>query len=494
MNINIREKIAKFIAPGLRNDAEFRASMADEISKTVSEQITKARMAMPISINMDPKDEGYRRLNDSVMNRNLQPVEQSRMFEICYYMFKASAMFKRLAKMDKSFIFSGPIKIESSDKDVQKIINRFIKKNKLARKFPERCMWFSILGEQCWPVQVDQYNGEVKWLYQDPASIKEIYVNPLNIEERMQVEMMGSSGRSGVKYSIIREDLNVASKSYNRLVGDCFFFTINNAPNATRGVSDFFPLVDWIDSLERYGYNYLERAELMLNFVWDITLKGMDTNQIREWLRDNPPPEPGSQRAHNEQVEWNAVSPDLKATDFKSGFDMGKAFIMGAAGRPESWFGSGGKQYQTEADQSGQAPIVDLEERQKFYQEILEEVIQFVIDQAVIAKVLSPEKAEAGFTVTMPEISKKDLAKLAGVIPQLTTALAIAVSNKFIRRDTAIQIFAFVAGYLGYEVNAQEEIDAATNALEPGTEDYEALLKKFNVQSSTFKDGKEDGE
>lgn len=476
---SIRESIAKIINPRLKTEDEVRAMMAQEIDVKVAEIISAAKMAQPISVNMDPKDEGYRRLNDSVMSRNLQPVEQSRMFEICYYMFKASAMFKRLAKMDKSFIFSGQIKIESPDADVQKIIDRFIKKNKLGRKFPERCMWFGILGEQCWPVSVDQYNGEVKFLYADPASIKEIYVNPLNIEERVQVEMMGSGGRSGIKYSIIREDLNIASKSYNRLVGNCFFFTINNAPNATRGVSDFFPLVDWIDSLERYGYNYLERAELMLNFVWDITLKGMDANQIREWLRDNPPPEPGSQRAHNEQVEWDAVTPDLKATDFKSGFDMGKSFIMGAAGRPESWFGSGGKQYQTEADQAGQAPIVDLEERQKFYQEILEEVIQFAIDQAVIAKVLSPTKAAAGFTVTMPEISKKDLAKFAGVIPQLTTALAIAVSNKFIRRDTAIKIFAFVAGYLGYEVQAQEEIDAAVNALPENETDYQRLLDEM---------------
>lgn len=473
--------IARALAPGLKTEEEFRSSM----SGLIADEIKKAKMAMPVSVSMDPKDEGYRRLNDSVLTRNLSPVDQDRMFKVCYYMFQASAMFKRLAKIDKSFIFSGPVKIESPEEDVQKIIDRFVKSNKLNRKFPDRCMWFSVLGEQCWPVDINQYNGEIKLLYQDPAFIKEIYVNPLNIEERMQVEMMGTAGRSGQKYAIIREDLNLSSKSYKRLVGDCFFFTLNNPPNASRGISDFFPLVDWIDSLERYGYNYLERAELMLNFVWDVTLNGMNLEQIRDWQRDNHPPEAGSVRAHNEQVKWDAVSPDLKAVDMKSGFDMGKAFIMGAAGRPESWFGSGGKQYQTEADQAGQAPVVDLEERQKYYQEILEELVQFAIDQAVIASVLSPEKAAAGFTVTMPEISKKDLVKFAGVVPQLTTALAIAVSNKFIQRDTAIKIFAFVAGYLGYEIKAQEEIDAALKGLEDNAQDYEALLKKFEEAKNT---------
>jgi hypothetical protein len=236
-------------------------------------------------------------------------------------------------------------------------------------------------------------------------------------------------------------------------------------------------LVDWIDSLERYGYNYLERAEFMLNFVWDVTLKGMNEEQIRAWLRDNPPPEPGSQRAHNENVEWEAVSPDLKGTDFKSGFDMGKAFIMGAAGRPESWFGSGGKQYQTEADQSGQAPVVDLEQRQELHKYMLTQILQFVVDQAVIHKTLSEAEAAKGFSITMPEISKKDLAKFASTLPQLTAALAVAVNNKFIQRDTAINMFAFVAGYLGYEVDAKAEIDAATKALPDNATDYEALLK-----------------
>lgn len=483
--MKLRETIAKIISPGLKTEAEQRVTMADEISRAVAEQITKAHMDMPISINYDPKNEGYRRMSDSVYTRNLMPVQQARMFEISYYMFDASAMFKRLALIDRGFLFSGPITVTSSDSDVQKIIDRFMKdpENSMAIKFPDKCMWLGILGEQCWPVDVNLHNGFVRMRYEDPAMIKDVWVNPLNREQVMQVEMMGENGRPGSKYAAIRKDYNINSRAYDRLVGDCFFFAINKPPQATRGRSDFMPLVDWIDSLERYGYNYLERAELMLNFVWDITLKGMNADQIREWLRDNPPPEPGSQRAHNENVTWEAVSPDLKSVDFKSGFDMGKAFVMGAAGRPESWFGSGGKQYQTEADQSGQAPVVDLEQRQGYLMHVLTQVIQFVIDQAVLASVLTPQKAEAGFTITMPEVSKKDLAKFAAVLPQFAAALGISVSNKFIRRDTAINMFAFVAGYLGYQVDAQAEIDAAATARKDNETDYEVLLKKAEEEA-----------
>lgn len=477
--MGFREIIAKIIDPGLKTEAELRATMADDVKTAVAEAISKARMDMPISINYDPKNEDYRRMSDSLYTRNLMPVQQARMFEIAYYMFDASAMFRRLATMDRGFLFSGPVKVTSPDADVQKIIDRFWKdpENKMAIKFPDKCMWFGILGELCWPVDVNQHNGFVRLRYEDPAMIKDVYVNPLNREQVMQVEMMGENGRPGRKYAAIRNDYNINSRAYDRLVGDCFFVAINKPPQASRGRSDFMTLVDWIDSLERYGYNYLERAELLLNFVWDVTLKGMNEEQIRAWQRDNPPPEPGSQRAHNENVEWDAVAPDLKASDFKSGFDMGKAFVMGAAGRPESWFGSGGKQYQTEADQSGQAPVVDLEQRQGLLTDILTQVIQFVIDQAVMASVLSAEKAAAGFTITMPEISKKDLAKFAAILPQFAAALSLAVSNKFIRRDTAIQMFSFVAGYLGYQVDAEAEIEAA-GQLTDNASDYEAFLKK----------------
>jgi hypothetical protein len=478
--MSIRQKIARLFAPEMKTEAEFRATMAQEIQEAVTAAITKARMDIPISVNYDPKNEGYRRVSDSIYSRNLMPVQQARMFEIAYYMFDGSLMFKRLATMDRGFLFSGPIMINSESADVKAKLDAFWTdpENNMALNYPERAMWLSILGEQCWPVEVNEYNGFVRIGYEDPALIKDVWVNPLKTSQLLQVEMMGINERTGKKYSIIRKDYNINSKTYDRLVGDCFFISINKPPNAARGRSDFMTLVDWIDSLERYGYNYLERAEFMLNFVWDITLKGMDENQIREWLRNNPPPEPGSQRAHNEQVEWNAVSPDLKATDFKSGFDMGKGFIMGGAGRPESWFGSGGKMYQTEADSADRAPIVDLEQRQELHKYMLTQICQFVIDQAIIHKTLSETEAAKGFTITMPEVSKKDLVKFAAVLPQFVTALAVAVTNKFIQRDTAIKMFAFVAGYAGYEVDAQAEIDAAIKALPDNATDYENILKQ----------------
>jgi hypothetical protein len=469
--MNIRERIARAIAPGLKSETEIRAIVADEIKQ--------AKMSLPVTANYDPKNEGYRRMSgfDSRL-RDLMPMAQERMFEIAYFMWDNSLMMRRLAVMDKSFIFNGQIELTSTEPDVQEVLDAFQTKNKLAIRYPDRAMWLSLLGEQVWPVTVNPYNGAVTLAYEDPSDIVDVLVNPENIEEHMLLELRGRAGRETRKSNIVRESADIKSKAFGRLDGECFFWRINAPPNSPRGRSDYLTLFDWIDGLERYGFNYLERAEFLLNFVWDVTLKGMNGDQIREWLRDNPPPEPGSLRAHNENVEWNAVAPDIKAADFRGGFDMGKGFVMGGAGRPSSWFGEGGKAYQTEAEQFGQVPIADLESRSYMHRCNLEEIGRFVIDQAVVHRRLSEEKAKAGCRAEMPEISKKDLTKLVNGVPQLTTALTIAQNNKWIMPDEATRLFCFFASYLGYEIDPQEQLDAAAAAPKENEIDYEKLLNE----------------
>lgn len=467
----LRERIGRFIAPGLKGESEVRAIVAEEIQR--------AKMALPITANYDPKNEGYRRMSgfDSRL-RDLLPMAQDRMFELAYFMWDNSLMTRRLAVMDRSFLFNGQFNLTSSEPDVQEILDRFQTGNNLALKYPDRAMWLSILGEQIWPVAVNPYNGAVTLGYDDPSNIVDVLVNPENIEEAMQVELRSRFGRESRKLDIVRKSADLKSRAFDRLAGECFFCKINAPPNSPRGRSDYLTLFDWIDGLERYGFNYLERAEFLLNFVWDVTLKGMDENKVRDWMRDNPAPQPGSLRAHNENVTWEAVAPDIKAQDFKGGFDMGKEIVMGGAGRPASWFGAGGKAYQTEAEQFGQVPIADLDSRSFMHKSILEQIGRFVIDQAVIHGRLSEEKARAGVAVNMPEVSKKDLTRLVNGVPQLTTALTIAQNNRWITPDEATRLFCFFASYLGYEIDAQEQIDAAAAAPKENEIDYDKLLNE----------------
>ena len=91
--MKIRERMARWIAPSLRNESEIRELVAAEVKR--------ARMALPISANYDPKGEGYRRLMGGQRVRDLSGTDQGRMFEVAYFMWDNSAMTRGMAMLDK---------------------------------------------------------------------------------------------------------------------------------------------------------------------------------------------------------------------------------------------------------------------------------------------------------------------------------------------------------------------------------------------------------
>jgi 1,2-phenylacetyl-CoA epoxidase PaaB subunit len=477
--MKIFEKIARAMAPGLKGESEIR--------QIVDEAIARAKMGIPIVTEYDPKGEGYRPLmGQKGQRREIQYIEFDRMFEVAYWMWDHSPMTRRMAKMDKSFLFGESFTITSEDKDLQELIDSYVERNKLQSRFPEWMMWLSLLGEQCWEAPANEHNGDVTLSYVDPKNIREVYVNKANVEQILGVELQGTSDTKGRYIRNIRIGTDpIVEAEFGRLSGECFFFSINHPPNDPRGRSDYLTLFDWIDGVERYGYNYMERAEALLNYVWDVTLKGMNEDQIREWAKTAKPPQPGSLRAHNENVEWDAVSPDIKAQDFTNGFNMGKSFVLGSAGRPDSWYGGGGKAYQTEAEQFGQVPIKDFDERQQLHKEILECLIRHQIDQAIVHKKLNEKKAEADFVVNMPEISKKDLGKLMNGIPQVAAALSIAEDRGWIRREDAVKTWAAISSQIGVEVNTEKVMEEAKQKEEDKvTEDYRKKGTQINTEKS----------
>lgn len=455
--MNIREKIARFIAPSLQTEGH--------IKSLISTEVERVKAALPITASYDPNGEGYRRLAGSMSDRNLQNIDQDTMFEIAYWMWDKSAMFRRLNLIDNDFIFGDEfIQVTAKDINVQKVIDDFWNdpENKMDTNFSDRMMWFSVLGEQCFPVEINPSNGRVIIGYVDPTDIKDIWIDRNNVTRKGMVQIKDAARTAGKKMQIIKIDKDPAhKKSFGRLAGDCFFYAVNNPPNSPRGRSDYLTLFDWIDGLERYSFNYLSRAEDLLNFIWDVTLQGMGEDKIREWMSKNSkPPEPGSVRAHNENVTWAAVAPDLNATDIRSGYEMGRSFVMGASGRPDSWFGTGGKAYQNEADLMGLVPIKDLGKRQNLYAVHLKEIIQFVIDQAIIAGKLSVS-VDTTFQVKMPQISKTDTSKIASILTPVTTSLMGAKASGWITNRTASKIYVGVCNQLGEEINAEEEFKAA---------------------------------
>lgn len=472
--MRLKQRIIR--ALGGRSESE----IAEISAKAAKEAVELARQSWPMSWNYDPKGEGYRPLTAGQQRRDLHPITNDRMLEIAYYMYDTSGMVRRFVRDTKNFVLGEGIIINHPDPDALEILNRFWEdsQNLMNIKLESKVEFLGLLGEQCWPAFINPVNGHVKLGYVDPASIAEVHTDPQNVEVIQRVDLKGRMGRSGKKYAVIREDASPMSKTFGRLVGDCFFFAINKPPNSPRGRSDLLPNFDMILTYEEQLFSELDRVDSLRNFIWDVTLSGMSGEDIQEWLRDHgKPPKPNSVRAHNEAVTWQAVTPDLKSHDTKTLFEMFKEYLSGCQNRPSSWFGSGGKAYQLEADLMGEPTFADLGNRQRFVKYMIEFVLRFALDQAVIKGRISAEKADqARPTADMPEMRAKDVGKLVSGVPQLATALAVAVSEDWIQMETASRIFISVVNRLGIEVDVDAEIEAISEAAakkpKPGEEDY----------------------
>jgi hypothetical protein len=247
-------------------------------------------------------------------------------------------------------------------------------------------------------------------------------------------------------------DEDPESETFGRLTGECFYFAINKARSASRGVSDLFAIGDYLDGYDKMLFGLIDRVGFANAFIWDVLLKGATEEQIQDWLKDQRPPRPGSVRAHNEQVEWKAVSPELRAQDFNEAARTIKNMNLAGAGFPEHWFAEGGNANRATAVEMGEPTLKTLLERQGYVAFMLRQLLEFVLDQAVAAGTLA-EGADRRFQVQMPEMSVRDLAKAAQALAQVGTTVVELRRAQLIDAETAQKLVASAAIQLGVEMD-----------------------------------------
>lgn len=416
---------------------------------------------------IDADDWKYRRLTGK-SDKDLPQFQRDKLLRIAYWLYLTNPIARRILELSKEYVVGEGINFSAAEEPVQEVLEAHWNDPVNNWDLKQHCkiLELGLYGEQIYPVFVNRVNGHVRLGYIDPLLVKGVKTDPDNIEIPLEIILKSSPGEPERVLPIIRRDEEPNSETFGRLVGGeskgsdaagTFFFAINKVSNATRGVSDLACLADWLDIYDQTLFSAAERAQLASSFVWDVKLEGFNQEQIQGWLKSNPTPKPGSLRAHNEKVTWNAVSPDLKAEDMSRHVRTVRNQVLAGAGFPEHWFAEGGDVNRATALEMGDPTLKKLTARQRYFKHMIEHIFRFVIDQAVIAGKLS-DSLDLSFEVNTPDMSVRDMAKVAAVLNQATAALVVARDNQWVTDGTARQIFATMAGQLGVEVDpAQEE-------------------------------------
>ena len=432
-------------------------------------------------------------------NRDLYPLVQDKMIELAWYLYDRNPLAKRLINIMKVFLVGEGLGVHAEDPAVQDVIDDFWNdpQNSMDMNLPEYVKELGIFGEQLFQVSRNPIDGRVRLWYIDPWEIFSVAYAQGEMAERsisfpIKVWLrQRANDKDPTELTCIHPDEDPLSDTYGLSTGNCFYFAVNKAKRGARGRSDIFALADWLDVYEQMMFDLADRGKIADSFIWDVTLKGMNAEEITQWVKDNgQPPLPNSIRAHNENVEWKSEAPDLKGADRHEFAKLFLTHIVGTAGFPAHWFGEGDRTNRATAQEMGWPTYKTLEERQRYFKYMLAAILNYVLDSAIAAGTL-PADSNREFQISTPDLAIRDTQAIAAAVAPVSQAISLSIQEQLLTKDTGVKVLASVFSQLGVEVDAEAELEALKIELTPDEADYAGSKKPaIENRKSKIENGK----
>ncbi len=446
----------------------------------------------------------WRRLT-TAPGRNMVPILQDRMIEIAYWLWETNPLAGWLIDITTAYILAEGLPHEAKNEDVKACLDGMWNDpiNRMPLYFPKHINELHIFGELCLPAFTANQTGRVRYGYIDPAQIKDVITDPENVKIPIGVITKGWVGEvagyavdtKAKKYrTILPEEAEYVLSPTAKMLrghfdsGECHYWSINNTTNSPRGRSSLLSVSDWLDAYEQYLFDFAEKWPLMNAFVWDLLVEGADPEEIQKQVKLFNK-KSGSVYGHNEKVTLQAVEPEMKAIDAQTGARLFRNHILGRFGYPEHWYGGGGDVNRATASEMDAPALKMLSQKQLAVQYIKDDMCSYQIRQARKARYLRVSDEEAKFSITLPQMGSKDIAKQGSFIEAIGRALLIAEQQEWIDKITARKVFAAVADPCGVQI----DLDDVEKAIEEqrGKNGYEDYTKALNRAKPKPAGGKE---
>lgn len=409
--------------------------------------------------------------------KDIRPYDHQRMLEIAVYLYQNNPLAKRIIERRTNFILGEGISIVADDKDVQEVITKFWKDsyNRLDRRLHAYVNAWRAYGELILHTTVNPTDGSVRLGFISPDRVTAVIPNEMNVQVIEQVQLKPHSpGAKDVVYNAINLDGDPKSNTYNMHTGECFFFTANTLPDMVRGLSDLWAIADYCDGYETTIWDLVERAGIVNAFVIHVTKDGASQEDLEQWWmkHGSEVPRAGEIVATNEKEKWEFLTPDFTGQNVSEWSDLILSMIATSADMPKFWLNAQLDPNRAAAEQMAGPVVKGLTELQREFTGIMEDIIEFVIDQAILARTLNRD-VNREFRVEVPEISGKDLAGAGQTFLQSTQGLAAARAEGLIDEKTARRVLVQLVSRLGIEATIEEveaEIEKETKRAEKDKE------------------------
>jgi hypothetical protein len=304
-----------------------------------------------------------------------------------------------------------------------------------------------LMGEKLLELMTAPLSGVVRFAPHDPATISDITVragNPLWPAQAVLGD--GDDAR--------RFDLAQVDDATGLRAGDAMFWAPwRTLDTDTRGMPFLTPILDWLDSYDTVLSNLIDRTALARYMVWDVSVQG-GQDKVDEFVKArgglHVPPS-GSVEVHNDAITWKPQTVSTGAFEDTAANSSVLTNIASGAGLAKTWL--------AEPDGANRATSQSMAEPvrrrvgsvQKVWLGQIQELLRYVVDQAVASKRLQPMvdatdprtgaitqvPASQTVTVTGPEIAAADSQLTAQVLLNLSTGLENLVNAGVLTKGAA---------------------------------------------------------
>jgi hypothetical protein len=167
--------------------------------------------------------------------------------------------------------------------------------------------------------------------------------------------------------------------------------------------------------------------------------------EARQAELNSHPPTPGSILVTDESETWDTIAPKLDSFEANNDGLTLKKYIASGHGVPLHWLSEPESSTRTTAEAAGTPTFKTLEERQRFFLQLVEEVMKVCVARRA-QKGDSSVDPTAEINVTAGDVSERDNAALALATSQIVTAFAPLYNAAMIDADEFMRVVYRFAG------------------------------------------------
>lgn len=396
---------------------------------------------------------GFRRLGGGPLD--IPPYTHDQMQRLALALYRRNPYAHRIVKLVAAFAASGAVKFEAEDQRVQEILTEHWNHplNNWESNFYQCILELGLYGEVFLRSNVTKL-GDVTWGQVDPLRVRTIKPDTRDLSRPAIAAVVKSTAMQESmgdiqELPIITYDGRARSNTKGYRVGDILFAKTNGVRGALRGLSDLFPLADYLDGIDQFMFALQQRVSQQNNWIWDVKLEGASENDIKQWLSGvhGKAPKPGAIRAHNERVEWQALTPSFGASEAGEHVTIAKNYVLAGAGLADWILGDMSSANRAATESSASVIAKTMEQRQREAKVFLEDIFNFVIDQKILVGALPKAKAGRGkkkldrrFYITLPKIPIRDYQRVSNALRQGADGLKTLVETGLVEPDRAKRI------------------------------------------------------